>query len=508
VTNRPKILVIGLDAFEPKLWQRWAAEGSLPALGGLLSEATWGPVENAPGIYGGSAWSSFATGVSPGVHGRFCRRQAPRGQYVDRVHRPDEVGGTPFWETLGEAGYRVAVLDVPHTCPARPINGIQLVDWATHDPYYVPACSAPPELVADLELVAPAPEPDPCERVPLEREALVALRRQILERVVRKGAITLHCLDREDWDLFVSVFGEAHCTGHRFWFLHDITHPMHSRELAAEIGDVVHEVYAAIDGAIARILARTGPETHVFVLSSHGMGPVSTGEAIVFDEILRRLGGGPSDGSRSAFASLKRAWYALPRRLRDAAPLRRLLEISSARLRSSLLFPERERRPFFAIPTDPFAGAVRVNLAGRECHGIVDPRDYGALCQRLQRDLLEIVIDGTGEQWIERLVVSREVFSGPRVDELPDLIVEWKRVPPVRAVRSPKIGTIRIPEIVWRSGDHLGEGFFAARGPGVVPGPIEGPVSIRDFAPTFAAILAATLPGIEGRAIGRVVRRA
>src|SRR5262249_40933955 len=158
----PRILVIGLDAFEPTLWRRWAADGTLPTLAGLMRDGAWGAVENPPGLYGGAAWSCFATAVNPGVHGRFCRRQAPTGEDVDREHRPDEIAGTPFWETLGDSGHRVAVLDVPPSYPSVTLNGLQLVDWATHDAYYSPR-SVPPEVIAELEGACPAPPPDGCE---------------------------------------------------------------------------------------------------------------------------------------------------------------------------------------------------------------------------------------------------------------------------------------------------------------------------------------------------------
>ncbi len=128
----PKVLIIGLDAAEPRLLEQWIADGTLPALRGLMNDALWGAVENPTGFDAGAAWPSFATGLTPGRHGQFdgTKRLDPE-TYATRQLRRDELRD-PFWKTLSDAGKSVAVVDVPYALLEPTLNGIQLVDWLSH----------------------------------------------------------------------------------------------------------------------------------------------------------------------------------------------------------------------------------------------------------------------------------------------------------------------------------------------------------------------------------------
>src|SRR4051812_47675770 len=96
-----KLLVIGLDAAEPSLLAAWADEGRLPALQRLRATALHAPTDNAPGIYTGAVWPSFATARTPGRHGRYFYRQLRNGTYDVVPFDAADLGGEPFWSALG-----------------------------------------------------------------------------------------------------------------------------------------------------------------------------------------------------------------------------------------------------------------------------------------------------------------------------------------------------------------------------------------------------------------------
>jgi predicted AlkP superfamily phosphohydrolase/phosphomutase len=409
--------------------------------------------------------------------------------------------GSAFWEALSDAGRKVAVIDVPHSRPVLHLNGIQLVNWTTHEPDTEIPISYPSALAGELIAQFGSRSPDHCDEVERTPAGYKAFVNTLKERLRNKLDLSLHCLQQGDWDLQIAVFSEAHCVGHQYWHLHDPSHPRHDPLFAAAIGDPIKEIYQALDRALARLLEIIGLETRTIVLASHGMGPLY-GESVLLDEILQRLEGRPTSSSGSAFRSLKKYWYTLPPSLRELP----LLRAAKARLRPSLhrsmLIPERKRRRFFAIPNNPHAGAVRINVAGRESHGLVQPgAEYREVCERLRSELLTLVNAETGSPVVAEVFLTGDLFAGPYIDELPDLLVEWSRKEPVRAIQSPLIGTLRIPEMRGRTGDHRDQGMFFFRRLGSRAMRVDHPVSVMDFAPTIGMLLGVSLEGLDGHVV-------
>ena len=96
-----RVILIALDAADADLIKGWAASGYLPTFKRLGETALRGTVENPFGLYVGALWPSFATGVSPTRHGRYCFTQLVPGTYPDPG---DELRGDPGNGLLGLAG--------------------------------------------------------------------------------------------------------------------------------------------------------------------------------------------------------------------------------------------------------------------------------------------------------------------------------------------------------------------------------------------------------------------
>src|SRR5262249_2180174 len=144
----------------------------------------------------------------------------------------------PFWNVLSRAGRQVCLFDVPKSPLCRDLNGLQIVDWGTHDAD-VPACSWPAGLIDEMQArhgMSPFRRCDWVMHGPTpERD----LRDHLLARVASKVAIAEDLLARGKWDLFMTIFGDSHCVGHQCWHLHDPTHPRHDPALATTLGDPV-----------------------------------------------------------------------------------------------------------------------------------------------------------------------------------------------------------------------------------------------------------------------------
>jgi predicted AlkP superfamily phosphohydrolase/phosphomutase len=528
----PKVLVLGLDACDNGIVSQLAADGRAPAIAQLLDRAARVATSPPTGLYEGALWPSLFTAMSPTKHGYYCHEELEIGTYEHRATSVREIGAPPFWATLSRAGRRVAVIDVPHSAVSGPLNGIQIVEWGCHD-RHVGFSTWPPSIADEIEGrfgLHPIAGIDagsdrqfaPCDvahrdcgprRTPEEVRALFA---DLVAAVDTKTELSLHYLDQDDWDLFVTVLGEGHCTGHQFWFLHDREDPAHDPELAAELGDPVALMYARLDRAVAAHLERAGPDTAVFVLMSHGMGRMNSG-VFVIDAVLRRLADADAAGARGRplARGLKGIWYGLPleARRRLAPTMARVIR---SRLRnapdgltpyhdvfercpgcSAELAPD-EGRPWFVIPNNTVCGGIRINRAGRERHGTVTAADFDRVCDELAEDLLDIIKIETGEPLVRAVMRSSDHYDRNEPDPFPDLLVEWDRRSPTKTVYSPKIGVVHEPYEHWRTGDHFPAGLLLASGPGIVPRNELPAIPVTDIAPTICARLGVELPGVDG----------
>jgi len=493
-----RVLFIGIDAAESSLIRAWSEAGALPTLAALARSSLCGATTNAPGIYTGSVWPSFHTGVGPGRHGRYFYRQLEPGTYKTARFTSERLPVEPFWGALERAGRRVAVVDLPKAPLVRSRLGLQLADWGLHDPDGPPR-SSPRALAGEIIARFGADPVGPCD-LAVHDGAMDVFRDTLIERVRRKTRIALHLLERGSWDLFATAYGDSHCAGHQLWALHDRLHPRHDASVARALGgDPLRDVYAAIDAGIGEILATAGADSTVVVLASHGMGAHYDG-TFLLDDILRRLEGLPAaSGSDGALGSLRQLWHKMPARVRS-----KLMPLSD-RFYDTWVGRDRGARKCFLVPTNDNCAGICVNVAGREPRGIVKPgAELEAFCDALAADLADIVNVESGEPIVREVIRSAEIFPGEHADALPDLLVQWHRDAPIRAVRSAKIGTIEREYRGLRTGDHRNPGMFFARGAGIVPGRRTHAVAVTNFAPTLAALLGVELSGVDGTPIGEI----
>jgi predicted AlkP superfamily phosphohydrolase/phosphomutase len=490
-----RVLLIGFDAAEKDLLLRWAQGGSLPTFRRLLDRSVWTVTQGPLGVPM-AVWHSLFTGASPAQHGHHGSRQIRVGTYDSYRFMPRHIRHEPVWSTLSHAGRRVAVIDVPYVSPAADINGVHVVDWAPHAPTHGFATS-PADVAERLVGDFGRDRIGLCDHRRIEGVAgFRAFRDALIERVHRKTALSRQLLAQERWDLFLTVFTECHCIGHHGWHLHDPGHPRHDPEIASALGDPLLEVYRALDHAVAEILELADEETKVFIVTSHGMGPYFNGDHLLGD-VLFRLGHGPAPRRPTPIWNAFRwAWRRLPMRVRT-----QLMQAQKRLVDRTWPAFSREAN-CFGVPNGEIWSAIRINLVGREPGGRIAPgAEFESFCDTLADDLCALVNEQTGEPAVLRVVRSAEVFDGPYLSDLPDLLVEWSRRSPIEALRSSKIGTVRGSHQGPRSGHHKTEGALFAFGPGVRPGRLSEPVSVMDVSPTVAAALGVTLPGVCGTPI-------
>ena len=513
-----KVVLLGIDAGSRDLLRQWAHDGTLPTFQALFAKSLIGETESTPGLFIGSTWPTWYTGVNPGKHGVHALQQLKPGTYeLYSAFAGENVKREPFWNHLSRAGRRVAVLDVPLTSLSHNLNGIQLVEYGAHDAHSG-FRTWPHTLASEIEKSFGPPCSHPIKGdCDAKRDAagVAAFRDALIEGIARKTALTKHFLHEQKWDFFAQVFTESHCIGHQFWNLHDRGHQWHDADIARIVGDPIKDIYKAIDTAIGQILTEIDDETTVILLASHGMGQRNVPYGLLEKLLLQLKVAVPPKLSANKITGvfirqkllgfLHHVWQKIPPKIQKGLgpmvyPLSRTLNSSPCPL------VDRAAGKCFSIHDTPSHAGLRVNLVGREPEGKVRPGlDYEQFCHELEKDLLGIVNLGTGKPIVQRIIRTAEYYSGDYLGHLPDLLVEWNQESPIPAIYSEKFGTISTNFWHPRTGHHRLGGMFLAFGPSIQSGVVNRTVSLMDFAPTIAQLLNVTLPDVDGRPIDELL---
>lgn len=516
MTPPTRVLVLGVDAASPDLVERWTADGSLPHLAALMARGRSGRIRGLEGFHVGSTWPSFYTGTTPARHGLHYLRQLRPGTYD--FYRPADHGlvkAEPFWRPMSRAGRRVAILDVPLTAVDPAINGIQTVEWGGHDSVYG-FRTWPNDLAGQIEArYGRHPAPDSCDAIERTQAGYEAFVGALCQGAQAKLRLTEEQLALGGWDCFVQVFTESHCVGHQCWHLHDPAHPAHAPALAAALGDPLRRVYQAIDSAIGALVAAAG-DACILVVSAHGMGHWY-GAQFLMPDLLIRLGfavpppRAPEPGGRRLARGIWRSLPAAARRL--LGPVRERFRAPGGGDAIDLGVDPAASR-CFPHPNGLAVGGIRLNLRGREPSGLVAPgHEALALSEDIASELLRLVDDRTGRPIIRRVLRTAELYTGPCLDELPDLLVEWSDEVPTGSlaigegrgaavrIRSTAAGVVEGWNRYGRTGEHRPDGWFVIAGPGLGVGRVEHGVSLLDFAPSLAALTGVAMGGTDGQVV-------
>ena len=494
-----KILMIGWDSAEKDLLLRWSDSGELPTVQKLRDKGQWGVLSTPVGMSDEAVWATFYTGVSPAKHGRFFGKQIWPGSYQLVRFQDAHLGQRPFWETLSQAKKKVAILDVPKCPLSNTLNGIQLVDWMVHGPEHREVCSWPPSLAANIMSHDGKREKSLCGYVLRSESELEELFARLLRAVELKTDLYMSLLAQDDWDLFLGVFKSSHCAGHKFWHLWDESHPLHRPNLARKLRNPLKRIYQALDASLSRMLQNVSEDSTVILFSDLGMGPNYTGNFLL-PEFIQRMNGFEVQSAPKSVGWVHQLWRRLP------ISVRKSLSKNIPRARRRTANSNITLTRFFMVLHNEAAGAIRVNLKGREPQGCVQPgQEYVQLCKSLSHAFTQLVCPETGKLLVERVIRPHEIYKGPFSDNLPDLLVLWNRVQPISQVHTPEWGTIKQENFALRPGNHVSDGILFASGPGIASGTQFGPVSLMDLPATVSARLGVLLQDIDGAPISELM---
>jgi len=279
-----------------------------------------------------------------------------------------------------------------------------------------------------------------------------------------------NALDRTGEDVCVCVFDGTDRVQHMLWRYLDPAHPANRGKESERHAKAIDEFYVRMDDMIGRVMERLDERDMLIVMSDHGFQPFSRG--VNLNSWLYKNG-----------------YLALKEGARESGEW--FSEVDWTRTKAYAM---------------GLAG-IYVNQKGREAQGIVAPGDETqALDQELIARLSGLKDDAPDKIGITNVWDTRKLFTGPYVDNAPDLIAgyavgyraSWDSV-------TGKVDSRVFEDNVMRwSGDHCIDPQFV---PGVLfsnrkIGASNGKRHIMDIAPTVLAALDIERPGyMEGSSL-------
>jgi len=498
VTDR-KTVVIGLDSPNNAMFEGWLQRGLLPNFAALRSESSTGVVSHRKQYSNQNSWIPFLTGRSLDSIDYWVSTYKPKSYEHANNCLYNLHDYQPFYAVRNRA--RVIMFDLPVAISDN-VEGIQVAGWASELNEIFSASEPPAALQHILDKYGMDPKLEGAlafynreldrhglsYRVPsaYDTGALKSFRDKLLASVATRGDICREYLRRDDWNLFVSVFSELHVGGHTLWHLSQ-DHPLSA--LARDFDeDPLLAIYRAVDreiGAIADLVGRDN-ELVLYSIDSLVSDCLENARSLFLPEFLYRWNfpGKAALAAGIADSPLPDIRFDYPRHWKDEV-WRLRTETGERELQSPLAQSEDndtfnwqptnwykplwDRMKAFALPSVA-DGYIRINVKGREAHGLVDPADYQAVCDEIGRRLGELVDARTGRPILDRVIPVRTDPFAADSRQLPaDLIVLWQEEMPTDVVESPLVGRIG-PVPYFRPGGHQKQGthienFFMIRAP-------------------------------------------
>lgn len=485
-----RLLVIGLDGATWTIARPLMEAGRMPNLARLVTAGTAGPLASTVPPISAAAWVTFLTGQNPGRHGVYQFRRLDLSQYSgysDRLTSSLDYAGSSFLEMAGQRGLRVGAVGIPMTYPPFPVNGFLVSGFPR--PFGPKAQVYPPEMAAQLGRWDEMPDNF---NFSLSPEKTV----EAADFWVRKYTdIALEALAREPFDLFLIVWNSTDNIPHLYWKYTDPAFPAYDAAGASQFGDVINHQYEMADREIGRLLEALPSDgrTSVLVMSDHGMGPYPHRQVHLNAWLAAQGLLSPVAGASDKPGLINRTISALREqmptewrvRLRDRLPAGVKAGLFARHMNLNRVDWASTRA--YRMKVFPTVEGIVVNLHGRQEQGIVEPgAAYEALRTRILGCLADLRDPVTGDPIVERASRREDLFSGPHLDEIPDILVELHEAYTGGALfAGPLVTPMSLDDLSDYSATHRPTGLFVFSGPGIRQGAwLEGS-HIVDLAPTL-----------------------
>ena len=199
-------------------------------------------------------------------------------------------------------------------------------------------------------------------------------------------------LERFDSGLLFYYVSSTDQRQHMFWRLIDKEHPSYDPTIASKYGNTIENIYREMDKLLEKTLKKADKDTIILVMSDHGFTPFRRGFNL--NTWLKENG----------YLSLINEW--------------------KQGEEAFFLNTDWSRTRAYALGLN----GLYINQRGREAEGVVSPgKEKEALVREIAQKLENFKDPKTGERVVLHAYVAKDVYTGPYVEEAPDIIVGYNR---------------------------------------------------------------------------------
>ena len=363
---RRRIVIIGLDGVPYGLIKDLTERNILSGIKDLMKRGSFLKMTSSIPEVSCVAWSSIITGKNPGEHGIFGFMDLYPNTYKLKFPQYNDLKAKPFWEILEEK--KSVIINVPATYPVREMNGVHISGFVSID---MEKSVYPASLIPRLKEID--------YRLDVDSEKAhnsLDLFLEDLEETLEARIKAYHYLwENYDWDIFMLVFTGTDRLMHFLWNAYeDETHMYHDDFL---------KHFQKIDEVISEIAEKINEEDLLLILSDHGFEKLESD--VYINYLLREEGFLKFKDSDLSYENIDSATKA------------------------------------FAL--DP--ARIYINLKGKYPAGSVEESDKGKVINDLEELFRTLSVNG--HRVIKEVYRKEEIYSGPYIDEAPDLVLIAER---------------------------------------------------------------------------------
>lgn len=471
-----RTILIGLDGATFSVLNPLMEDGTMPFLKQFVSRGVRAKLFSTPHPLTPPAFTSMATGRSPGNHGiyDFIRGEEKDGKMFFTLYDSRDVRCETIWSIASRHHRTVGVINFMMTSPPKPVQGYiipGMVHWR-----HMRRNLYPPELYDEIKAIPGFDAKKLAWDFRQVEKAVFIMpneeyREWVMHHIERERQwfeITRHLMTRHPTDLMAVVFDGVDKIQHICWeFLDPSFSSSNPSEWEREVRALCLQYFRELDGFLKEIVDCAGPDANVFIVSDHGFGP--TYSRFHVNQLLHNWGylqwrADTPDASEQY------------RRDQEIVDLNWDKTIVYARTRSN--------------------NGIYIRIAQKPGEIGIPPEQYELFRQKLAEQLLNFTDPSTGQQIVKKVLLREEAFSGATMSEAPDLTLILYDYGLISIAKKDVIVEKR--ERV--GGTHYPEGIFIAVGPHILKGSELSQLFLMDIGSTMLYSLTLPVPeDFEGK---------